>query len=89
MIYDQALVIELPSKKLTANFKYTVNTTPHNYDRLSTGDYDKFISHCDSTMVGFQMKDNKFSCLIGSQTQPLDSELAIDETRNAAFYQNI
>jgi len=42
----------LPDKKFHANFKYTIKEgeLPSS---VTTGSYEKFDSHCDSTMVGF------------------------------------
>jgi hypothetical protein len=62
-VYDQALEIELGNGlRFLANFKYAVKpdisiepTTDgaEEFVSLKTGDYNKFNSHCDKTMVGF------------------------------------
>ena len=62
-IYDQAFKIELENGlRFLANFKYTVkpNITANPLTSsftmmadLKTGDYNKFNSECDKTMVGF------------------------------------
>jgi hypothetical protein len=62
-IYDQSFKIELENGlRFLANFKYTVkpeiSKEPEgdkfkNFAQLKTGDYGKFDSQCDKTMVGF------------------------------------
>lgn len=53
MMYDQLLSIHLPEDDLFANLRYEVKEGQEaQWDRLQTGDYDKFWSVCDATMVG-------------------------------------
>jgi len=62
-IYDQAFRVELDNGlRFLANFKYSVkpeiSTDPtrdgaEEFNALKTGDYNKFNSECDKTMVGF------------------------------------
>ena len=62
-IYDQAFKVELENgMRFLANFKYAVKPTiskdptkdgADEFVALKTGDYNKFNSHCDKTMVGF------------------------------------
>jgi len=62
-IYDQAFKVELENgMRFLANFKYAVKPTiskdptkdgADEFVSLKTGDYNKFNSHCDKTMVGF------------------------------------
>jgi hypothetical protein len=61
--------------RFLANFKYTVKPTiskdptsdgADEFVSLKTGDYNKFDSHCDKTMVGFvqtipKIKNEKYS----------------------------
>jgi hypothetical protein len=58
-IYDQSFKIELENGlRFLTNFKYTLKsyantTTMAQFNQLKTGDYEKFNSECDKTMVGF------------------------------------
>ena len=62
-IYDQAFKVELATGiRFVANFKYSVKAQiskdptedgAEEFVSLKTGDYNKFNSHCDKTMVGF------------------------------------
>lgn len=62
-IYDQSFEVELENGlRFLANFKYTIKNNisakpsqelVQKFDGLKTGDYNKFDSHCDQTMVGF------------------------------------
>ena len=62
-IYDQAFKVELENgQRFLANFKYAVKPQiskdptkdgAEEFVSLKTGDYNKFNSHCDKTMVGF------------------------------------
>lgn len=62
-IYDQSFKIELENGlRFLANFKYSVkpDISQHPYtegadkfEQLKTGDYGKFDSQCDQTMIGF------------------------------------
>ena len=62
-VYDQSFVVELENGlRFLANFKYTlkpdvtkdpVHAQASKFDGLKSGDYAKFDSLCDQTMVGF------------------------------------
>ena len=64
-VYDQSFAVELENgMRFLANFKYTIkdeiakssgkpSQLMQTYETLKTGDYGKFDSHCDQTMVGF------------------------------------
>ncbi len=62
-IYDQAFKIELENGlRFLANFKYTIkpnissdpiNDGYNKFVQVKSGDYGKFDSQCDKTMVGF------------------------------------
>lgn len=62
-IYDQAFKIELNNGlRFLANFKYTVKPEiskdpikdgSDEFQALKAGDYNKFDTHCDRTMIGF------------------------------------
>lgn len=66
-IYDQAMNIELENgQRLIANFRYDIKPTISKdpfvdvrdrgiigFSTIESGDYDKFDSKCDQTMVGF------------------------------------
>ena len=64
-IYDQSLLVELENGlRFLSNFKYAlkpeISTDPvkeqvTQFAALKTGDYNKFESMCDQTMVGFVM----------------------------------
>lgn len=69
-IYDQAFKIELDNgMRFLSNFKYTlkpeISQDPtkdgaSEFTNLKTGDYNKFDTECDKTMIGFvQMMPNK------------------------------
>lgn len=87
-IYDQAFKIELENgMRFLANYKYTIKESisqdpllegAQGFSKVKSGDYDKFDSHCDKTMVGFvqsipkinkdqsySMKSHKVSCFWG------------------------
>ena len=64
-VYDQAMVVQLDSgKKFVTNFRYNLkNDDPLNTDykkfaNIKSGDYDKFDSKCDQTMIGHVLQDN-------------------------------
>jgi len=68
MMYDQAYVIYLPDLELLGNFRYEVKPgQEESWKSLTTGDYGKFSSVCDATMVGLarNTKTKKFSCTVG------------------------
>lgn len=62
-IYDQSFKVELENGiRFLANFKYTIkpelSALPQtegasHFETIKTGDYGKFDSQCDKTMVGF------------------------------------
>jgi hypothetical protein len=62
-VYDQSFTVELENGlRFLANFKYNIKgSISHNPQRdggsqfadVKTGDYGKFDSQCDQTMVGF------------------------------------
>lgn len=89
-IYDQAVKIELQNGlRFLANFKYTVKAEisqdptkdgSDEFQSLKAGDYNKFDTHCDRTMVGFvqtipsiksnevyTMKEHNVQCFYGVQ----------------------
>ena len=63
VVYDQSFKVELDNGlRFLSNFKYTVKPTiskdptqdgAEEFVSLKTGDYNKFDSNCDKTMVGF------------------------------------
>ena len=59
MVYDQSIVIELPSRdaKYMANFRYSLkpDVSPSQFDSLKTGSYEAFDSKCSETMVGVKL----------------------------------
>mmetsp|Transcript_35490 Transcript_35490/g.54292 ORF Transcript_35490/g.54292 Transcript_35490/m.54292 type:complete len:99 (+) Transcript_35490:464-760(+) len=70
-IYDQSFEIDLDNGlRFLANFMYSVKPNisalpqKDGYDKfesIKTGDYNKFDSHCDKTMVGFVQTIPKIS----------------------------
>jgi hypothetical protein len=62
-VYDQSFTVELDNGlRFLSNFKYSLKTDisknpgqelVQTFNGLKTGDYAKFDSHCDQTMVGF------------------------------------
>ena len=62
-VYDQSFKVELDNGlRFLANFKYSVKPTisedptkdgADEFISLKTGDYNKFDTQCDKTMVGF------------------------------------
>ena len=62
-IYDQSFKVELDNGlRFLANFKYTVKPEisqdptqdgADEFSTLKTGDYSKFDTQCDKTMIGF------------------------------------
>jgi hypothetical protein len=85
-IYDQAFMVELENNmRFIANFKYSLkedvspNPTQELFQKfadLKSGDYNKFDSQCDKTMVGFvqevssgknkqSMMQHKVQCFYG------------------------
>ena len=74
-IYDQAFNIELDNgMRFLANYRYDIkpditkdpladalSSGISKFSQIETGDYDKFISECDQTMVGFVQNNPKLS----------------------------
>ena len=62
-VYDQSFKIELENGlRFLANFKYSIkpelSQNPNRdgvaaFSQIKTGDYGKFDSQCDKTMIGF------------------------------------
>lgn len=61
-IYDQSMNVELENGlRFIINFKYTLKNqhkdpstqSSDSFSELKTGDYDKFNSICNETMIGF------------------------------------
>lgn len=98
-IYDQAFKLELNNGlRFVTNYKYClkpqVSTDPtkdgaKNFNMLKTGDYDKFDSECDKSMVGFvqtmpklsnkeyTMKNHHISCFWAQQVTHYDMEKTV------------
>lgn len=99
-VYDQSFKIELDNgMRFLANFKYslkpTISADPaketdfKKLDDLKTGDYAKFNSECDKTMIGFvqnipekssevySMTNHKISCFYGIQDTHYDMEKTV------------
>ena len=93
-IYDQAFEVTLTDgTRFLANFKYSLktykNSTMAQFQQLKTGDYDKFNSECDKTMVGFVqtipsvsnelygMTNHKISCFYGNQETHYEMEKTV------------
>jgi hypothetical protein len=96
-IYDQALDIELENGlRFIANLRYNVKPEVSedpvkqaltqgvgSFGKIESGDYDKFNSQCNKTMVGFiqqtgkgasTMQNHKVLCFTGEQVQHYDFE---------------
>lgn len=99
-IYDQSYRIELENGlRFLANFKYTVKPEISNdptkdggseFTQLKTGDYGKFDTHCDKTMIGFvqtmpsirkednfTMQNHRVQCFYGEQETHYDLEKTV------------
>ena len=98
-IYDQAFKVELENgMRFLANFKYSVkpqisqdptNDGAEEFISLKTGDYNKFNSQCDKTMVGFvqdipkitksnhTMAQHKVQCFWAEQETHYDMEKTV------------
>lgn len=98
-IYDQSFKIELENgMRFLANFKYTIkpeiSALPqqdgfNQFDSVKTGDYGKFDSQCDKTMVGFvqtipttskekySMTQHKVVCFYAEQETHYDMEKTV------------
>lgn len=98
-IYDQSFKIELDNGiRFVSNFKYSVD--PHisalpqkdsleKFEDIKTGDYNKFDSQCDKTMVGFVqaiphlskekygLADHKIQCFFAEQETHYDMEKTV------------
>ena len=86
VVYDQAIVVELPRGKFMANMRYNLkpNVQASQYDSLNTGSYNQFDSVCDETMVGVAFGSEKqVQCWVGYQTQPLTTQQAQDNGKVA------
>lgn len=98
-VYDQSFKVELDNGiRFLSNFKYSVkaqiseNPTQDGADEfntLKTGDYNKFDSQCDKTMVGFvqtmptiskekySMHEHGVQCFYGEQETHYDMEKTV------------
>jgi hypothetical protein len=98
-VYDQSLEIELDNGlRFLSNFKYTIKSDisknpqqelMQTFSGLKTGDYAKFDSHCDQTMVGFvqtmpsisketySMTNHNVVCFYGKQETHYDMEKTV------------
>lgn len=99
-IYDQALNIELENgMRFVANLRYNIKKSitddpfteaqqkgTDQWAQIETGDYDKFDSQCDSTMVGFihnlpeitgqtfTLQNHQVQCFFGHQEKHYNYE---------------
>jgi len=98
-IYDQSFKIELENGlRFLANFKYTIkpelSALPQqegasHFESIKTGDYGKFDSQCDKTMVGFvqtipsmnkekySMSEHKVVCFYAEQETHYEMEKTV------------
>lgn len=98
-IYDQSFKVELENGlRFLANFKYTIkpdiSALPQKegsdkFESVKTGDYGKFDSQCDKTMVGFvqtipsqskekySMADHKVVCFYAEQETHYEMEKTV------------
>lgn len=98
-IYDQAFKVELENGiRFLSNFKYTVKPEisqdptkdgADEFQNLKTGDYNKFDTACDKTMVGFvqtiptksteryTMNKHHINCFWGDQETHYDMEKTV------------
>mmetsp|Transcript_37616 Transcript_37616/g.57634 ORF Transcript_37616/g.57634 Transcript_37616/m.57634 type:complete len:227 (+) Transcript_37616:319-999(+) len=98
-IYDQSFKVELDNGlRFLTNFKYSVKAQisedpsqdgASEFTSLKTGDYNKFDSECDRTMVGFvqtmpklsserySMNQHKITCFWGEQETHYDMEKTV------------
>lgn len=98
-IYDQSFKVELDNGlRFLANFKYTVKPEisqdptqdgADEFSTLKTGDYSKFDTQCDKTMIGFvqtmpkkssekgTMSSHKTTCFWGEQDTHYDMEKTV------------
>lgn len=98
-IYDQSFSIELENGlRFLANFKYTIKPEISQepvedgavkFKDVKTGDYGKFDSLCDQTMIGFVhtiptmqkerygMTDHMIECFYGQQETHYDMEKTV------------
>lgn len=98
-VYDQSFKIELDNGlRFLANFKYSIKKeTSSNpvkdgadkFESVKTGDYGKFDSQCDKTMVGFvqtiptvykkeyTMTKHRVVCFYGEQDTHYDMEKTV------------
>ena len=98
-VYDQSFEVELENGlRFLTNFKYTlkndISKNPsqelvQKFDTLKTGDYNKFDSLCDQTMVGFvqqipsitnkaySLGEHQVQCFYGKQKTHYDMEKTV------------
>ena len=98
-IYDQSFKVELENGiRFLSNFQYSVKATiskdptkdsVKEFSTLKTGDYEKFDSHCDKTMVGFvqtmpsisdqqyTLTQHKLTCFYATQETHYDMEKTV------------
>ena len=98
-IYDQASQIELENGlRFLANFRYSLKdfnaatmsaASFTQLDTLKTGDYGKFNSECDKTMIGFvqtipsrskevySLTNHRVQCFFGTQETHYDMEKTV------------
>lgn len=98
-IYDQAFMVELDNGlRFIANFRYSVkpniSANPANdlfskFTGLKTGDYDRFDSVCDKTMIGFVqtltsvskdkygLANHNVQCFYGEQVEHYELEKTV------------
>jgi hypothetical protein len=94
-IYDQAYQIQLENGlRFLANFRYslkdyTLNVQFAQMASLKTGDYGKFNSECDKSMIGFvqtipsvssevySLTNHKIQCFFGIQETHYDMEKTV------------
>jgi hypothetical protein len=98
-VYDQSFIIELENGlRFLTNFKYAlvpevskdpVHDSFSKLVDLKTGDYNKFISLCDQTMIGFvqtmpsivnksySMTEHQMQCFYAKQKTHYDMEKTV------------
>jgi hypothetical protein len=94
-IYDQAYQIQLDNGlRFLANFRYSLKDYDPNaqfaqLSTLKTGDYGKFNSECDKSMIGFvqtmpsvssevySLTNHKIQCFFGIQETHYDMEKTV------------
>jgi hypothetical protein len=98
-VYDQSFKVELDNGlRFLANFKYSIKKEisvlpvvdgEKKFEDVKTGDYGKFDSQCDKTMIGFvqtiptiakdiyTMNKHKIVCFYGEQDTHYDMEKTV------------